>query len=573
MNPLLRQWFDRRGWKPFDFQLEALAAFAKGEEGLIHAPTGVGKTLSVWLPAVSEWLDQHPSRADWPRWNEPLRVLWLTPLRALAQDTVRALREPVDDLALPWSVEARTGDTSGSRKAKQRERFPTALVTTPESLSLLLSYPETETAFGGLVCVVVDEWHELMGSKRGVQTELALARLRRWCPRLRTWGLSATLGNLPQATGTLLGDRAERGRLLVSSLPKPVEARTLLPPTIEKFPWSGHIGLKLLPAVVEAIDRARTTLVFTNVRSQTEIWYRALIEARPDWAEVLGIHHGSLDREQRARAEEGLRNGRLRAVVCTSSLDLGVDFSPVEQVIQIGGPKGVARLLQRAGRSGHGPGRVSRVLCVPAHAFELVEYAAARDALARGRVEPRQPLDAPLDVLAQHLVTVALGGGFVRDELLAEVRATRAYRGLTNEAFQWALEFVMRGGRSLGAYPDFCRVVEENGRCVVKSTTIARMHRMNIGTITSDAAVSVQFLNGTRLGSVEESFVARLKQGQHFIFGGRVLKLVRVHQMVAQVRSAKRATGIVPQWEGGRSPLSSLLADEVRRVLQRAGRN
>ena len=570
MNARLHEWFTRRGWAPFDFQLEALAAFARGDSGLIHAPTGVGKTLAAWLPPVSAWLDAHPDPAAWPDRAEPLRVLWLTPLRALAEDTVRSLRQVVQDLALPWTVEARTGDTSSARKAKQRAHWPTALVTTPESLSLLLSYPETAAAFATLHCVVADEWHELMGSKRGVQTELALARLRRWCPPLRTWGLSATLGNLDEAGATLLGNNAGRppGRIIASTLPKQVIIETLLPETMEKFPWSGHIGLKLLPQVAAAIERARTTLVFTNVRSQTEIWYRALLEARPDWADTLGIHHGSLDRDERARAEEGLRAGSLRAVVCTSSLDLGVDFSPVEQVIQIGGPKGIARLLQRAGRSGHGPGRVSRVLCAPAHALELVEYAAARQALARGEVEPRRPLEAPLDVLAQHLVTVALGGGFAPAELLAEVRTTRAYRELSDAAFQWTLNFVTRGGRSLRAYPEFNRVVEEEGRCVVTSPAIARLHRMSVGTITSDAAIAVRFLNGARLGFVEESFIARLRPGQHFVFGGRVLKLVRVHQMVAHVRAAKRASGAVPQWDGGRSPLSSLLAAEVRSVLE-----
>ena len=343
MNARLHEWFTRRGWAPFDFQLEALAAFARGDSGLIHAPTGVGKTLAAWLPPVSAWLDAHPDPAAWPDRAEPLRVLWLTPLRALAEDTVRSLRQVVQDLALPWTVEARTGDTSSARKAKQRAHWPTALVTTPESLSLLLSYPETAAAFATLHCVVADEWHELMGSKRGVQTELALARLRRWCPPLRTWGLSATLGNLDEAGATLLGNNAGRppGRVIASTLPKQVIIETLLPETMEKFPWSGHIGLKLLPQVAAAIERARTTLVFTNVRSQTEIWYRALLEARPDWADTLGIHHGSLDRDERARAEEGLRAGSLRAVVCTSSLDLGVDFSPVEQVIQIGGPKGL----------------------------------------------------------------------------------------------------------------------------------------------------------------------------------------------------------------------------------------
>lgn len=578
MNRRIRAWYDARGWKPLPFQEEAIEAYGRGASGLIHAPTGVGKTLAAWLPVLSAWLDERDAAAAGSKGGtgkggvEPLRVLWVTPLRALSQDTVRSLREVVDELELPWSVDGRTGDTTSSRKAKQRERFPTALVTTPESLTLLLSYPETREAFASLCCVVVDEWHELLGSKRGVQTELALARLRRWFPGVRTWGLSATLGNLAEAMQTLLGvgAGAEEGCLVSGDLPKRIEIETVLPASLEKFPWAGHIGLRLLPQVVTAIEQAATTLVFTNVRSQAEIWYRALLGARPDWEGLLAIHHGSLGREEREMAETGLRTGRLRAVVCTSSLDLGVDFSPVDQVLQIGGPKGLARLIQRAGRSGHRPGGVSRILCVPAHALELVEYAAARTALARGLVEPRTPLECPLDVLSQHVVTVALGGGFQREELLAEVRTTRAYRNLAKEAFDWVLEFVMRGGRSLGAYPEYCRVAEVDGRCVVTSKEVARMHRMGVGTIASDAAVSIRFLNGAVLGTVEESFVARLKAGQHFVFGGRVLKLVRVHQLTAYVQPAKRTSGVVPQWSGGRLPLSSLLATEVRRELEAA---
>ncbi len=573
MNPKIRAWFARRRWRPFPYQLEALDAADDGASGLIHAPTGVGKTLAAWMPAISTWLREQPKRtqrSSAPGEPETLRVLWLTPLRALAQDTVRALREFTEELRIPWTVEARTGDTHPARKARQRERFPTALVTTPESLSLLLSYPETAAAFGGLRQVVVDEWHELMSTKRGVQTELALARLRRWAPGLRTWGLSATIGNLEEAMHTLLGSDAAAGRLVRGQLPRRIEVATLLPEPMEKFPWAGHLGLRLLPRVIEAIERAKTTIVFTNVRSQTEGWFHALLRARPEWEGRIGIHHGSLDRAERAAAEDGLRTGRLRAVVCTSSLDLGVDFSPVDQVLQIGGPKGIARLLQRAGRSGHQPGGTSRVLCVPTQALELLEYAAARHGLEECRVEPRRPLDQPLDVLSQHVVTVALGGGFERGDLLAEIRTTHAYRNLSAEAFDWVLDFVIHGGRSLRAYPEYKRVVERDGRCVVESPSIARMHRLGIGTIPSDAAVSVQFLNGTRLGSVEESFIARLRPGQHFVFGGRVLRLVSVHQMIARVRAARRASGLVPLWAGGQLPLSSLLADEVRLQLAAA---
>ena len=537
---------------------------------MIHAPTGLGKTLAAWLQPVSDWLTEHSDTTAWPKKTEPLRVLWLTPLRALAHDTVLNLRAPIDELGLPWEIDLRTGDTSSTRKAKQRLRLPTALVTTPESLSLLLSHPETEAQFAQLRWVVVDEWHELLGSKRGVQTELALARLRRWCPQLRTWGLSATLGNLDEALDALLGDHAGPRRLIPGDAPKAVEVTTVLPSDMERFPWAGHLGLKLLPEVIERIAAAKTTLLFTNTRSQTELWFRALLEAKPEWAADLGIHHGSLNRDEREAVEHRLREGTIRAVVCTSSLDLGVDFSPVEQVIQIGGPKGVARLLQRAGRSGHQPGAISRVVCVPTQALELVEYAAARDAMAADQLEPRIPLRLPLDVLVQHVVTLALAGA-TQAEVLAEARSTHAFRELTDEAFGWVLSFVTQGGKSLRAYPEYCRVTADaDGRLGVSSPLVARLHRMSIGTITSDGAVAVKFLNGASLGTVEESFIGRLKPKSRFVFAGRFLELIRVHQTTAWVRAAKKPEGAVPVWEGGRSPLSSQLAAAVRRQFDAA---
>lgn len=566
----LEGWFESRGWDPFPYQRRAWAAYRDGESGLLHAPTGMGKTLAVWGgPLLAGLARCGEGDGDAP---EPLRLLWITPLRALARDTVRALREPLESLGLPWSVELRTGDTGSPVKRRQRTRPPTVMVTTPESLSLLLSYPETRKAFSRLDSVVVDEWHELLGSKRGVQAELGLARLRRWRPELRTWGLSATLGNLDEAMEVLLGEGAPQGRLLQGPERPPPQVDTVVPDSLERFPWAGHVGLRTLPRVVEAVEAASTTLLFTNTRSQAEIWFRALHDARPGWAGELALHHGSLDRQERSAAEEGLAAGTLRCVVCTSSLDLGVDFAPVEQVIQVGSPKGVGRLLQRAGRSGHLPGARSRVLCVPTHAFELAEFAAARRAMARGRVEPREPVDRPLDVLAQHLVTVGLGGGFRPDELLAEVRTTRAFRDLSEEEWGWCLDFVGRGGPALQAYPRYARVREVEGRYRVPDRTVARRHRMGIGTITSDSAMEVRFLKGARLGTIEESFISRLRPGQHFLFAGRRVKLVRVREMTAYVRLARGTpSGRVPRWMGGRMPLSSELGTAVLEVLHRVG--
>lgn len=553
--------FAARGWKPFRFQRDTWKAYANGESGLIHAPTGTGKTYAVWAPTLIEWLEE--SQGNSTKKAPGLRVLWITPLRALVQDTTRALIELVEDLELPWTVQARTGDTAASIKAKQRRAFPTALVTTPESLSLLLSYPETREHFHDLKAVIVDEWHELLSTKRGVQTELGLARLRHWNPRLKTWGLSATLGNLDEALDCLVGS-GNTGKLINGDLKKKFVVETVIPKAMDRFPWSGHLGTKMVGAVVNAIEQAITTLVFTNVRSQTEFWFRAIKEARPDWETEIGIHHGSLDRDDRTEVENRLRAGTIRAVVCTSSLDLGVDFTPVEQVIQIGGPKGVARLLQRAGRCGHQPGAVSKVLCVPTQAMELVEYAAAREAINARRVEAREPIRAPLDLLSQHLVTIALGGGFERDAMLAEVRTAWSFRNLSEEEWQWTIDFVVRGGHTLRAYDQFRRVIETDGVFVVDSKPIARFHRMSIGTITSDQALHVKYLSGKSLGTIEESFISKIKPGTNFVFGGQTLTLIRVREMAAWVRKAKRGKGAVPVWGGGRSPLSSELANGVR---------
>jgi ATP-dependent Lhr-like helicase len=559
-------WFASRGWEPFGFQREVWDAYRDGGSGLVHAATGTGKTYAAWMGPLLEWMEEHPGGGRAPG----LRVLWITPLRALAADTEVALGNALRALGISWTLESRTGDTSQATRARQRRRLPSALLTTPESLSLFLTRPDAPELFGDLRAVVVDEWHELMGSKRGVQTELALARLRRWRPGLRTWALSATIGNLGEALDTLVGTNGA-GRIVRGEEPKPVRIDALIPGTIERFPWAGHLGTQMLPQVVAAVEEGQTAIVFTNTRSQTEIWYQALLAARPDWAGQIALHHGSLDRATRDFVEGGLRTGIFRCVVATSSLDLGVDFSPVDRVLQVGSPKGVARLLQRAGRSGHRPGAESRVTCVPTNALELVEVAAARDAVARGGIESRLPVERPLDVLAQHVVTVATGGGFRPDELLAEVRRTRAYAGLMDDEWAWTLDFVSRGGEALRAYPEYSRVVPGDDGCWrVEDAKMARRHRQSVGTIVSDASVRVQYLKGGRLGSVEESFVARLRPGDRFIFSGKPLEFVRVREMTAWVKKASSGRGAIPRWMGARMPLSTELAAALRRRLEEA---
>jgi ATP-dependent Lhr-like helicase len=557
-------WLASRGWKPFAFQREVWRAMKQGHSGLLHSSTGSGKTLAIWLGALQAFAK--PSKSA-----PPLTVLWITPMRALAADTLLALREPLAELAPAWTSALRSGDSSSAERSAQAKRLPTVLVTTPESLTLLLARADARELLQHVKLAVVDEWHELLGNKRGVQLQLALARLRQFNPALLSWGVSATLGNLPEALSALVGPAADNAVTVHGASAKKLVIDTLLPTHVERFAWAGHMGLAMLPQVVQAIDESASTLVFTNTRAQAERWYQALLEARPDWAGVIALHHGSLDKSVREWVEAGLKNGTVRAAVCTSSLDLGVDFLPVERVLQIGSPKGVARLIQRAGRSGHAPGRPSRISLVPTHSLELVEAAAARAAVHAGQIEPRPVPQQPLDVLVQHLVTVALGGGFTAAALYAEVRTTAAYQDLSRDQFQWALNFVRQGGESLAIYPDYQRAAPDDaGIWRVPDARLARRHRANIGTIVSDASMTVQFVGGAKIGTVEESFIARLKPGDGFSFGGRMLELVRVHQMTAQVKRASKGSALIPRWNGGKMPLSSTLADAVLRELAAA---
>lgn len=558
-------WFASRDWTPFAFQRQVWAAVGRGESGLLHASTGAGKTYAVWLAALRAFAGQGSSVA-------PLQVLWITPMRALAADTARALQAPLDDLGLPWTVGVRSGDTGSAERARQARRLPSALITTPESLTLLLTRASAQRDFASLRMVVVDEWHELLGNKRGVQLQLALARLRTWQPGLVVWGLSATLGNLQHALEVLL---PQGGRLVEGRQDKRLLVDSLLPKAIERFPWAGHMGLSQLQQVAGEIDGCQSCLVFTNTRAQAERWYQGLLEVRPEWAGLIALHHASLARSTRDWVERSLKDGGLKAVVCTSSLDLGVDFLPVERVLQIGSAKGVARLMQRAGRSGHAPGRASRITLVPTHSLELVEAAAARQALAAGQVEARQSPRLCLDVLVQHLVSMALGAGFRPEALLEEVRSTWAFRDLRDSQWQWALDFVRHGGSSLSAYPDYQRVEPgEDGVWRVVSERLARRHRMGIGTIVSDASIQLRFWSkgggGASLGSVEEAFIARLRPDDAFVFAGRVLELVRVENMTAYVRRSNSRKAALARWNGGRMPLSSELADALVAQLDAA---
>ncbi|TXF96474.1 ligase-associated DNA damage response DEXH box helicase [Massilia arenae] len=560
-------WLSSRGWTAFPFQRAVWKAALKGESGLLHANTGAGKTFAVWFAALQR------AGLETGRAKAGLRVLWITPMRALAADTQRALEDSTAELLPEWRIGARTGDTKPAERARQARSMPAALVTTPESLTLMISNAAAHEQFRHLDMIIVDEWHELMGSKRGVQVQLALARLRRWRPELLVWGVSATMGNLDMARQVLLGgeEGADKGVLVEGDTRKKIVVDSLIPENVSRFPWGGHLGLQMLQPVIKEIEGHEATLVFTNTRSQAEIWYQNILEARPDWAGVIALHHGSLDREVREWVELGLKSGILKAVICTASLDLGVDFLPVERVLQIGSAKGVARLLQRAGRSGHAPGRVSRVTLVPTNSLELLEAAGAKKAVAARRIEGRYVPNKPFDVLVQHLVTVALGGGFRSEELYEEVRQAWSYRHLTQEEWQWALDFVARGGQSLTVYPEYRRVLpDEEGVYRVPDSAIGRRHRMGIGTIMSDATIQVKYMSGGRIGSVEESFISRLKPGDRFLFGGRILEFVRVHELTAFVKRATGTRGAIARWQGAKMPMSNELAHAALEELRLA---
>ena len=562
----LQRWFAAQGWRPFAFQREVWRRYRAGESGLLHTPTGSGKTWAVYGGPLLDALQQ---ARDGGKRTRRLQLLWITPLRALATDTLRALREPLPALGLDWQIGLRSGDATARDRRLARSGKLDALVTTPESLALLLSHADSAQHFTQLRGVIVDEWHELLGNKRGVLLQLCLARLRALSPALRTWGLSATLGNLAQARDVLLPQQPQAA-LVGGVAARALELHSLLPGPGERFAWAGHLGLAQLPRVVEQIFAARSSLLFANTRAQAELWHAALAAVWPEAAATLALHHGSLAPALRREVEQGLREQRLRCVVATSSLDLGVDFPAVDQAIQVGSPKGMARLLQRAGRARHQPGSSARVVCVPTHALELLEYAAARRAVAAGRIESRTPPRLSLDVLAQHCVTLALGGGFDADALFDEVRRTHAFAALDRHSWEQVLDFIVQGGAALSSYPDFRRVQRgEDGIYRVVERRIAYRHRLSIGTIASDGAVAVKFLRGGSLGSIEEAFAGALRPGDPFHFAGRTLRLVRLEDMTAYVRLARDRDGATPSWRGGRLPLSNELGREVEALLAR----
>ncbi|MEQ9658246.1 ligase-associated DNA damage response DEXH box helicase [Fulvivirga sp.] len=556
------EWFQSKGWSTFPFQQQAWAAYLQGFHGLVNAPTGSGKTYSLVVPTLLEFIKEGNSSKN----SNGLRVIWITPIRALAKEIANSTQKALEGLGVDWQVGVRTGDTTTKQRAAQKQTPPEFLITTPESLHLMLAQKGYANYFKNLRAIVCDEWHELMGSKRGVQVELALSRLKSICPNLKVWGISATIGNMDEAIAALLGN-SKKLKIIRSDIKKVIEVESVLPDDVDQLPWAGHLGVNLIDKVIPIIKQSKSTLIFTNTRSFAEIWYQKLLERAPELAGIMAMHHGSISRELRDWVEDQLYHGQLKAVVCTSSLDLGVDFRPVETIIQVGSPKGVARFMQRAGRSGHQPGAISKIYFVPTHSLELIEAAALRAAIEKKLVEDRIPYIRSFDVLIQYLVTLAVSDGFVPAEIFKEVQSTFAYDSINEEEWGWLMNFITTGGRALTAYNEYRKVEIEEDVYKVTDRRIAMRHRLSIGTIVSDASLKVKYTSGKYIGTVEEYFISRLNPGDVFWFAGRNLELIRIKGMEIQVRNSNKKAKSVPSWQGGRMPLSSQLSVMLRQKL------
>ncbi|MDQ3140777.1 MAG: ligase-associated DNA damage response DEXH box helicase [Bacteroidota bacterium] len=561
---IAENWFERKSWTPLEFQLETWKALLDGNHGLVNAPTGSGKTLSLLFGVLLDFIRDNP---DWKQ-KPPrsVQLIWVAPIRALSKEILLACQRVINDLDLPWKISVRTGDTSSSQKTDQLKNPPQILITTPESLHILLANKAHLPLFKSLRAVVVDEWHELIGSKRGVQVELFLSRMKTLSPAMRIWGISATIGNLEEAMMVLCGLNIppDKQKLVLAKIEKGIELTSLFPDHLDLFPWAGHLGLVMVPKLKPILESSNTILLFTNTRGQCEIWYQKLLEFYPDLAGIMAMHHGSISQEIREWVEEQLHQGKLKLVVCTSSLDLGVDFRPVDTIIQVGSPKSVSRIMQRAGRSGHKPGAKSRIFFVPTHALELVEVAALREAITDKLVESREPLLDCYDVLIQYLVTLSVSYGFIPKIIYEEILNTVCYQNLDTKTWNDILQFIQFGGKALSQYESYLKVQNKEGIYKIASQTIARKHRMNIGTITSTTSIEVKYPNGKKIGMVEEWFLSQLKIGDVFWLGGKSLELINIGMPEVLVRNSKEKTRKIPSWQGGRMPLSSSVSYKMR---------
>ena len=570
---IAENWFQEQNWKPFKFQKDTWKAFLQGKNGLLNAPTGSGKTYALWFPIVLNYIKNNPNYKT--KHKKGLKAIWITPLRALSQEIKQSAERITLDLGTQMTVGIRSGDTSTKERAQQKKQMPDLLITTPESLQLLLATKGYDKIFKDCSAIIVDEWHEILGTKRGVQMELALSRLKNVSPQLRIWGISATIGNLEQARDVLLGIESkalENSVLIKANINKKITVKSIIPKKMETFPWRGHLGLHLLEEVIPIINNSKTTLLFTNTRSQCEIWFQKILEKHPEYAGEMAMHHGSINKETRVWVENAIRNEELKAVVCTSSLDLGVDFAPVETVVQIGGPKGVARFLQRAGRSGHRPGKESVIYFLPTHAIELIEASALQKAVKLNTVEDRMPYLNSYDVLLQYLTTLAISDGFYPKEIYQEVKQTFCYQALTEDKWQWLLNFLVMGSQSLQSYDEYKKVeVEEDGKFKVNNRGVAMRHRFQIGTIVGDVNLAVKYQKGGYIGSIEEFFISKLNKGDVFTFAGRNLEFIRIKEMTVQVRNSNKKTNKISSWMGSRLTLSAQMSELLRNELYSSG--
>lgn len=566
--PEIARWFAGRGWRVRRHQAEMLAAADSERHALLVADTGAGKTLGGFLPTLADFCPSRLGNAPAP---DGLHTLYVSPLKALAHDVQRNLLAPVAEMALPLRIETRSGDTPSDRKQRQRAKPPHILLTTPESLSLLLSYPDSFQLFAGLKRIVIDEIHAFATGKRGDLLALSLARLQAIAPELQRVALSATLANPPGFQEWLSPwGEIDDVVLVEGEAGAPAEVEILLPQE-ERVPWGGHAGSWAVPQVYETIRSNRTTLIFTNTRFLAEYLFQQLWDINEDLLPI-GIHHGSLSREARRKVEGAMARGELRALVATASLDLGVDWGDIDCVVQMGAPKGSSRLLQRIGRANHRLDQPSRALLVPGNRFEFLEAQAAKDAVDEGQRDGEAFRPGGLDVLAQHVMACACAGPFDELALLAEIRSSRSYVWVDEAVWQRVLNFVATGGYALKAYDKFRRIVRDrHGVWRLAHPEMAARHRINAGIIIDSEMLEVRFRNGRSLGRVEERFAASLRPGDSFAFAGQALEVEQLRDMEVVVRATAKSA-MIPSYGGARMPLSTHLADRVRAMLaDRAG--
>ncbi len=562
---LVTQYLAAQGRTPFPFQLKTWKKYHTGYSGMVIAPTGFGKTFSVFLAVLIRYINAPETH------KRGLKLVWISPLRSLAKDLAKAMTEVVETIGLDWTVQVRNGDTPQQIRRQQERLMPDVMLTTPETMHLLCSQKNNSRWFKHLKCVAVDEWHELLGNKRGVLTELVISRLQTLAPQLKIWGITATIGNLDEALKVLVPYPEFKTVKITAKAKKKLKIHAVLPDEVDVLPWSGHLGASMSSKIIPIINAHRTTLIFTNTRGQSELWYQIILEAAPELAGQLAIHHGSIDLKLRHWIEDSIVQGHLKAVICTSSLDLGVDFKPVDCIIQIGSAKGVARFVQRAGRSGHAPHETSKIYVVPTHSLELIEVAALKAAVKDRAVEARHPLVLCYDLMVQFLITLAVGEGFKAEEAYHILKQTHAFSFLNKDEFNWGLQFITQGGTALQAYEEFHKVVlNDDGVYRVQSRRISMLHRMNIGAIVSDAMLNVKYLSGGYIGMIEEFFISKLKPKSSFILAGRVLELVHIKDMTVYVKRSKAKKAIAPSWMGGRLPLTSHLSHFLRIKLEAA---